>query len=938
MRVEKRNTYRSRIVELETTDAQSPETESKALPQRPTSEESRDQEPFSPVTDEEEDGAIIETATATRVGYDSNHIAAQKRPSTLTRDQLPPRRQSLLPFAFDDGSQPSRSPIREYTAPRPVQGTSHVTQGYVRGTPSAALAAENDNTPPLSRNDVSPLPLDESGVGIVSSDTTLQNSDPQSERLQIYRYETVESTSWLDTIDESGDDSSQSVHSRRSSIGLRRKHIRAPSGATEAEFDAALDAAVEAAYDDGFEPAQDSVAAMSPEQSIYMSKGDSISNARRNVELAKQKVREAEREATIAMATNRTIPRPQNKPESRDRSDSIELEYGDEEAEEEERILEEMTKDYVMDDTEFDVRSKSALPRQSDSSGFSGRTWGSSIGSNPTTGGTSLSTVAELTILPELPSEDVPKPVPPPPPNPPPTAALPPPPQIASGSGPGAPPRAPPPRPPSLGISPSPSVRERRLSGHKFTHLKIETNAKVPPGMSAPRTQPPVIPPPALSAEALVEPPKSAIMIRESLQTLPSHGLEPASLLIPPSAGSQLPSSQASPSAIDTKANASPATPALTKATSTDSEESTLPLSNSPVRVKKSSVLPGGLRKNFSSSSLKGRQISVSTPNASDDSPSTPLTTAFSRTSHPNGSLPELPATKILTDPMPSVPFAGINFFDHDIKSPVSPTTPNTASQLAPSPLEPCPESFLLRPFWVMRCVFNTIAHPRGGYISSGLFVPRDIWRVKNVKVKNIEEKISNCDLLTAALLKLATVDTLDADAVLEEMQAFENVLDQVQNILSKKLGAEVGVHGSVAMFKGSGVIDEAGLPNEVLTSKIPNTNSKSYLSTWRKLRSKNSSAPGLPINVGATNGKEGSRDTLMMRSLPMTNMNNPKLPKRDVSKVQCIGPNANYMGSLARLCDAVQVLGECLSSGRRPVYRSNTDLYVCRQIKLRAK
>ena len=73
-----------------------------------------------------------------------------------------------------------------------------------------------------------------------------------------------------------------------------------------------------------------------------------------------------------------------------------------------------------------------------------------------------------------------------------------------------------------------------------------------------------------------------------------------------------------------------------------------------------------------------------------------------------------------------------------------------------------------------MRCFYQTIVHPRGGYLSTKLFVPRDVWRVKGVKIKNIDDKISNCDLLTAALQKLSGVDTLDADAVLEEMQALD--------------------------------------------------------------------------------------------------------------------------------------------------------------------
>ncbi|TDZ21827.1 hypothetical protein Cob_v005241 [Colletotrichum orbiculare MAFF 240422] len=88
--------------------------------------------------------------------------------------------------------------------------------------------------------------------GPVRSDFSLPATRPRPSNHT--RNSSHESNSWLDPIDESGGSTTSSVHSRSSSLNVRRKHIRAASGATEAEFDAALDAAVEAAYDDGYEP------------------------------------------------------------------------------------------------------------------------------------------------------------------------------------------------------------------------------------------------------------------------------------------------------------------------------------------------------------------------------------------------------------------------------------------------------------------------------------------------------------------------------------------------------------------------------------------------------------------------------------------------------------------------------------------------------------
>jgi len=72
-----------------------------------------------------------------------------------------------------------------------------------------------------------------------------------------------------------------------------------------------------------------------------------------------------------------------------------------------------------------------------------------------------------------------------------------------------------------------------------------------------------------------------------------------------------------------------------------------------------------------------------------------------------------------------------------------------------------------------MRALYQTIAHPRGGYLSTKLFVPRDVWRVKGVKIKSVEDKIANCDFLNGCSDEARQVDTFDADAVLVENAVF---------------------------------------------------------------------------------------------------------------------------------------------------------------------
>jgi len=696
-----------------------------------------------------------------------------------------------------------------------------------------------------------------------------------------------ESMSWLDTIDESGDSSTSSVHSRTSSLAVRRKRIRAPSGATEAEFDAALDAAVEAAYDEGFEP-------MDATESVrfdYEDEDEIVANVRRKVELAKERVRQTEREAAIQDAHDRERRRFLLQQQQGQENFGSEL-YDGNESDEEERMLEEMTRGYVMDDFEFGLQSKSALPRESDSSGFSGRTWNSSIGSNPTTGGTTLSTVAESSSIPQLP---VARPKTPPM-HPPPAQALPPPPPPSSST-----------TIPSLPSSSSQGVRSRRLSGQNAKALKIETTVKIPITTGGPPTQPPSMPPPRLPSSDIPIQPKTAgiLLQRQELsinEDLPVPAIPQSARL----ASSSLPNSTEI---------VSPPTPTLPQSFTNDSEgNGQFPRSGSPGRTHSRA----GLRKNYSSSSLKNlksRNLSVSNldDGASDLSPITPMSSQFtSRDANSRlPAVPTLPTPMALAfkDKMNGVPTGGMYLFDGDIHSPDSPGSLNPLNAGVPIPLEPCPTEYLLRPFWLMRALYQTIAHPRGGYLSTKLFVPRDVWRVKGVKIKGLEDKIANCDYLTAALLKLARVDTFDADAVLEEMQSLEGVLEQVQAILSKKLGSDVGVQSTGGMFRDAPSAD-AELPS--IASKSGSVSSKSSSFSWRRLRSKNSAVGLSNTYANKTPVVEGPKEIVTMTTLPMTSTSVAKVrfAKRDVNQIQFTGPNASYMSSLARLFDAAQAVG----------------------------
>lgn len=681
-----------------------------------------------------------------------------------------------------------------------------------------------------------------------------------------HRGNSHESGSWLDPIDESEASSVSSVHSRSSSR-IRRKHIRAPSGDTEAEFDAALDDAIEAAYDDGYD--QDPPYSGQGYQD-QVDEDVATSSLRREVELARERVRQEKDALQLATEREQKLRLEQQlEDEEYRRHEAIgEDNYDGHDAEEEERILEEMTRGYEMEQFAFAQKNKASIPRESDSSGLTSRTWHSSMGSNPPTATTVMTTASEKNALPH-PSGPLP---------PPPSQALP---QL-------------PPQPHSAGSQGSTqSVRSRRLSGQNAKQLKIETNQ-----LSAAA-------PPATAAAAIPSLPKSGSYIvqqRQALSAGPSRTTGPLSARPGPSPA---------PGAAEDEGEFHP----LPMGFVPDSDQSR---SASPALVRPT------LRSNFSSASLrslKSRNLSISQiDEASDHSPGTPSSNQFGM----GGSHVTLPAVPALPanykDRGNGAAAGGLHLFDSQIHSSERPGSPNSLIPDAPVPLEPCPNDTMLRPFWLMRCLYQSLCHARGGYISNKLFIPRDVWKVKGVKLKNIEDKISNCDLLTAALQKLARVDTCDADAVLEEMQSLEGVLEQVQAALSRKLGSEVGVQGANTMFK-----DANGLETEA--AAMPRSGSvagKGSSFSWRRLRSKNSSAnlPGLPTSYGgkggsggatsssALNHESGSKDTLLP-SLPMTSHPTSRPAKRDVGNVLFTGPNANYMSSLARLFDAAQTIGE---------------------------
>lgn len=814
------------------------EEDMKALPARPDSEIHRPDSVVRVEDNEVEDAVIVETATVTRIVKDESYMDEDPPPIDHYQQQpdLQHRRESsqdkLRPIVTTTLTLPEHGLLQSAFSRSPVRLRPPDHQHLQRPGDSSYMPAPLSPRPPLSPAKPEVNDFDEP----VQEDFSIYTGQPLDTRENANHIREDSLNSWLDPIDESGGSTCSSIHSRTSSLGVQKQHIRAPSGNTEAEFDTALDAAIDAAYDDGYEPMDDDpFDPLDPNEQL-------IASAMRKVEIARERVRQTEREAQEMV---REYERQQDElyPLSPNMPDF----YDDNSSDEEERILEEMTRDLSIEQFTMDQNQQSAIPRESDSSDLTSRTWHSSSGSNPPTGTTSLATVTEAPYS-----------------------------NISKGSAPSAPPptQSLPELPPQRPGSSAQSVRNRRLSGQNPKQLKIETAILQP-------TLPNHL-------EDLSQS-KSAMSTGQESDRGSASAARSASHTRRPS------SSHLEISPTDTRTQPSPF-----GYLGPEPEDNIVAHSASPSRTR--------LRKNFSSSSLRSmrtRNMSVSNlEEGSDMSPGTPS----SNNHFHAGRAPAVPAIPAPhTTGLRDMSAGGLHLFDDSILSPNTPGSPNPIAADAPVPLEPCPTDFMLRPFWLMRCLYQTLAHPRGGYLSTKLFVPRDVWRVKGVKLKNIDEKVANCDFLTAALLKIAKVDTCDADAVLEEMQSLEGILEQVQAALTRKLGNEVGVHGSGVFFKEAANVDENGVASVPRSASVSNKSSFS----WRRLRPKNS-AVGLG---GAYNSRIGGQETVKdvpsIPTLPMTPNPTSRPAKRDVAHVQFMGPNSMYMNSLARLFDAAQAIGK---------------------------
>ena len=755
------------------------------------------------------------------------------------------------------------------------------------------------------------------------------------------------STSWLNTIDESGSSNGElspeftrnDYRSFEMTTEEEQREIDAMGPQFQEDFDTQLDAAVEAAY--GVYEVDYSLQneEMTEEEEMMM-----LKSPRENVERAKERVRAVEREIEKEQQKEQEQRERMGyfKPQRESDIDMDFFEGLDEDDSEEERLLEEMTKGYRLDDSHFDRDAMTALPKEressstqytadsvmrgSNSSGYSGTTWGSTGSAQ----GISANNNA-LTTVTEAPST-------------PPLHELPSPPDVAKYQEDSelqeSPSKPPPPPPVAQSMAPpaingvlaankSGGLRSRRLSAlsEGLEPLKIESpgqqnlniNTTIPttiiqgasPLFNEPRSAPANDPPPIPNIPPLNVLPKSP---RTALPPVSrpgtSNGLR--DLPIPESPDEELP--------VIADGTQTPPISTLQK-TLSDEGLYGMARAESPAKFQlRMPVLP--LRQIHSSASLRSRNHGPS-----GESPVTPNTGLFASSSTSN--LRNLPRSTTPATPslIPMTPMhlpngtsqsvmGGMSLFDGRLQPDEQDLShaDDTTSTL-PVPLEPCPIEALSKPFWLMRALYQTIAHPRGGFISTRLFVPREVWSMKGVKLKSIDDKISACDLVTAALLKLATVKQDEVNAIFEEMQSLENVLERVQQTLTKRLGNEVGSQGARALYGDPNASTPDGVNGDMITKHGITAGSSRAFFHIRKLRTKASStAMAQSFSAQSSASSSSTAEVIDGPSLPtIADSAAAPIPKRNLDAIQYSGPHAQYIAALAKLFDSAQILGKLI-------------------------
>ncbi|QSL66201.1 hypothetical protein MERGE_000576 [Pneumocystis wakefieldiae] len=139
------------------------------------------------------------------------------------------------------------------------------------------------------------------------------------------------------------------------------------------------------------------------------------------------------------------------------------------------------------------------------------------------------------------------------------------------------------------------------------------------------------------------------------------------------------------------------------------------------------------------------------------------------------------------------------------------------------------PKDSIEKTYWLMKILQKLlmpfIIKSEGSYITPRLFIPKDIWYVKNVKLKGEEEKIKVCESLIFTLNKIKSLKQDDLQSLIKELAYLDNMVDIFRFWLLKKFGTEVvnpkKRYGIIKFISKSKFLIKTPPPDEFNTHKF---------------------------------------------------------------------------------------------------------------------
>ncbi|KAI9093793.1 hypothetical protein DFS34DRAFT_596028 [Phlyctochytrium arcticum] len=133
-----------------------------------------------------------------------------------------------------------------------------------------------------------------------------------------------------------------------------------------------------------------------------------------------------------------------------------------------------------------------------------------------------------------------------------------------------------------------------------------------------------------------------------------------------------------------------------------------------------------------------------------------------------------------------SISYSRNKRLSHSSHTPSTPIEPPVDDPTMAETAEPPPSNPDLRVFWLMRLLSKSMTS--GGYVTNGLFVPRQVWSQPGARFVAFESKMAACNDVMRELDALELVSGNETDKLGRQLEQVLRVMDQAKKNLAKKL------------------------------------------------------------------------------------------------------------------------------------------------------